>query len=274
MVGRRHARHGPHLPHAQPHSGHAITRSGPLGSVLPRVRWPRVPEPLTTPEYPLPPQGGMQIFVRAYAPFEHFGGGYRGDNRVASTDTRATARIKWVFAFDVATMRQVEPAAPSSDQSHGDTLLTGVLAYTVPFSGRYVHDPVTGRESVTAQATPSNTQATVPVGRPGQGFALTGTLAGANPLIAGSPDIDVQVNLKVKKRDGRLEFSGSLMGDAFPNAEVFVRDAAGDAMMLHTFETAGDSESGPMVYLPGDNRRPMGTFARSVLVSSIGLLDE
>jgi hypothetical protein len=110
MVGRRHARHGqPHLPHAQPHSGHAITRSGPLGSDPPRVRWPRVPEPLQTQEYPLPPQGGIQIFVRAYAPFVTFGGGYRGENRHASTDTRATARMRWVFTFDVASMRQVNP---------------------------------------------------------------------------------------------------------------------------------------------------------------------
>jgi hypothetical protein len=54
---------------------------------------------------------------------------------------------------------------------------------------------------------------------------------------------------------------------------VFVRDAAGDTTMLHTFETLGDAETGPMVYLPGHNR-PMRSFARSVKVSEIGLLDE
>ena len=112
------------------------------------------------------------------------------------------------------------------------------------------------------------------VGRPGQGFSLVGTLAGANPLVGLAPEIDVQVNLTVRKRGNKLEFSGGLMGDAFPNAEVFIRDAAGNALMLHTFETAGDQETGPMVYLPGDNRRPMGTFARSVVVTSIGLIDE
>jgi hypothetical protein len=270
--------HTSHAWHTPPRALARHSPPGPLGlapSLFGRTAaaFPRTPKPLTTREYPLPPQGGIQIFVRSYAPFATFGGGYRGDNRIASTDTRASARIRWVFTFDVAGMRQVKDAElkpnPSSNLSHGEGAFPRVMAYTALLSAKFEHDG-----TITGQAIPNGSQMVESVGRPGQGFSLVGTLAGANPLVGVAPDIDVQVNLTVKRRDRRLEFSGSLMGDAFPNAEVFVRDAAGDTVMLHTFATAGDSESGPMVYLPGDNRRPMGTFARSVLVNPIGLLDE
>ncbi len=68
----------------------------------------------------------------------------------------------------------------------------------------------------------------------------------------------------------KIEFFGTLTGDAFPNAEVFMRAAAADTLMLHTFETIGTAAMGPYVFLPSDNHRPMGSFAKSVKVSAIG----
>lgn len=210
----------------------------------------------------------MQIFVRAFAPFVSFGGGYAGDNRQFTTDTRATARVRWVFTFSFATMQEVAALA-DSDRSHGHGWFPSLLAYSAPFSASYEHDgTVGGKASSTSRETVES------VGRPGTGFVLTGDIAGANPLVGGAADIDVQVSVKVIKREGKIEFSGNLTGDAFPDAEVFVRDAAGEAVMLHTFETEGTAETGPYKFLPGHNHRPMGGFAKSVKVSPIGLIDE
>jgi hypothetical protein len=60
--------------------------------------------------------------------------------------------------------------------------------------------------------------------------------------------------------------------DAFPNCEVFLRDAAGYSVLLHAFRTSG-AEMGPYKYLPPQNFRPMGTFARTLRMNSIGLID-
>lgn len=80
-------------------------------------------------------------------------------------------------------------------------------------------------------------------------------MAGANPLVPGAPDIDLSLTLRV----GPNGFSGSLVGDAFPNAEVFVVGPGG-ATMLHTFSTPGGALTGPFLFLPGANTRPMGGF--------------
>ena len=230
---------------------------------------PPIPSPPEREEYPLPPQGGMQIFVRAFAPFKTFGGGYEGDNRQFTTDTSVTAKIRWVFTFDVAMMRQVDKADTESSPSYGEGWFPSIMAYTAPFSAKFQHDGKVG-----GKADSKGSQVIESVGRPGTGFVLTGDLAGANPLVGGAADIDVQVSIKAIKREGKIEFSGNLTGDAFPNAEVFIRDAAGDAFMLHTFETTGTAATGPYAFLPGHNHRPMGSFAKSVKVSAIGLIDE
>jgi hypothetical protein len=80
-------------------------------------------------------------------------------------------------------------------------------------------------------------------------------LTGSNPLVPGAPDLDLVLTLNVNAD----RFSGSLVGDAFPNAEVFVIGRFG-TIMLHTFQTSGSATTGPYRYLPGDNRRPMGVF--------------
>jgi hypothetical protein len=78
-------------------------------------------------------------------------------------------------------------------------------------------------------------------------------MAGSNPLVPGSADIDLTLTLRV----GLGSLSGSLTGDAFPNAEVFVVGAGG-AKMLLKFSTPGGPVTGPYLYLPGANTRPMG----------------
>jgi len=172
------------------------TRNGPLGSAPRLPRFAPIPRPLEKEEYPLPLQGGIQIFVRAFAPFETFGGGYSGDDRQATTDTSATAKIRWVFTFDVATMRQVDKSDTSSDPSHAHGWFPSLMAYSAPLSAKFHHDGTIG-----GKANSTSADVVESVGRPGTGFVLTGDLAGANPLVGAAADIDVQVSIKVIKRE-------------------------------------------------------------------------
>lgn len=110
------------------------------------------------------------------------------------------------------------------------------------------------------------------MGQAGTGLVIAASVAGGNPLVGGGADIDVRLNARIQKATGFLTTSGNLMGDGFPNAEVFLRDAAGYAVLLHHYETLGD-ETGPYVYLPGGNSRLMGAWGKALKMNPIGLLD-
>jgi hypothetical protein len=232
-----------------------------------RARFPRVPPPDTRPEYRLPGQGELQLWVRCYAPFKTFGGGYGGDNRQESADTRDSARISYVLTFNYAGMTAVSKLA-KCDRSHGEGLFPSLMAYTRPLGVQVTH-----RGTVEAQAAATEQTTLQPMGRPGQGFVLAVQVAAGNPLVGIAADIDVQLSMRMNKVPGSgLWVSGNLTGDAFPNCEVFLRDAAGYSVLLHVFRTSG-GEMGPYKYLPGQNFRPMGTFARTLRMNPIGLID-
>jgi hypothetical protein len=86
------------------------------------------------------------------------------------------------------------------------------------------------------------------------------SIFGANPIIPFAPHIDATVDISIRMEDGRPVYSGSAVGDAFPNLEVFIVPPGGNPQMIHTFETPYGPNEGPLIYLPGDNYRPMGTF--------------
>ena len=87
--------------------------------------------------------------------------------------------------------------------------------------------------------------------------AIVVNMVGSNPLFPGAAAIHLSLTLRVGPTGG---FSGSLAGDAFPNAEVFVVRPGGGATMLHRFSTSGGAATGPFIFLPGANMRPMGSF--------------
>ena len=72
---------------------------------------------------------------------------------------------------------------------------------------------------------------------------------------------------------GNACYSGHLFGDAFPNSEVFVINSQKQAQMLRTFQTTGDSNSGPIHFLPGNNNRDMGSFT-GVCISQINIVED
>lgn len=98
-------------------------------------------------------------------------------------------------------------------------------------------------------------------------------LAAGNPLVGLAADIDIQLNLRVmKERNNALKMSGNIMGDGFPNCEIFVRDAADDTFLIHAYRTPG-GPLGPYWYLSGQNFRLMGGFGKRLTMSPIGLID-
>jgi RHS repeat-associated protein len=180
------------------------------------------------------PQSRMLNYIlhfRLFAPWETFGFGFGGDSRSfsTSTDPSVTSRVNSTVTIDVAGNR-VLGSRGWSDPSHWG-----------PF---------------TRTGTPS-----VSVNRTGAANSRTIEVSGANPLFGDeAPPIDATLTLYWRLKDsGGACFDGVVVGDAFPNAEVFV-ERQGKKTSLHTFETSGDRNLGPLNYLPGKNSRSMGNF--------------
>ena len=170
------------------------------------------------------------LYIRAFAPWKTFGLGFGGDDR-SFTTSRAkgvTSRVVGIVKFLLASFRVVY-ADTYSDLSHWGSRTS------------------VGSPSITA--TSSDGQMHVQV-------------AGSNPLVPFSSDIDVKLDIRGQLIGGQACYSGYLYGDAFPNVEVFVVNHENDATMLDTFATQGGRQTGPYVYLPGNNDRPMGSFSK------------
>jgi len=174
------------------------------------------------------------LYVRAFAPWKTFGGGFSGDNRsfTTSRDKSLTSRITGMVTF-------LLPELTISLQT----------AYSDPS-----HHPALGTKTATPTISANATAEKLHI-----------EIAGSNPLGRGTaPDIDVKLDMVVRTNHPNACYSGLLYGDAFPNVEVFVVNSKDQATMLDTFTTSGGRNSGPLVYLPGNNNRPMGAFYKCV----------
>lgn len=174
----------------------------------------------------------LTVYVRSFAPWAVFGTIYKGDNRgfTTSRSKEVTSRIWAYVRFDVRTARILDRNV-GSDPSHQIW-------------------PVE-RE---ANGTPQMNATTA-------GRDLRIDVWGNNPLFPGSADVDIHLNANTRSSGNKTCFSGSMTGDGFPNAEVFVVGQGNRATMIHTFATTADPDTGPYRLLPGDFGRDMGTFA-------------
>ena len=179
----------------------------------------------------IPADGSVDLYIRSFAPFASFGGGFRGDNRGFTTDLNATSRMWGRVTVNLQTGVVSAPVAGSS----------GTSCAGPPCSWFRSQEKVAD-VTITVASTTEGTS--------------TIALAGANPLVSGAPDIDLSLTLQV--RPGGF-LSGTLRGDAFPNPEVFVVGASGPKMLL-TYQTLGGPLTGPAFYLPGANSIWMGSF--------------
>jgi hypothetical protein len=188
------------------------------------------------------------LLVRRYAPFATFGGGFEGDTRTeATTSPTATARTIGIVSF--------EPSGVLGFTSYSS-------GSTFEGAGPWLAEKI-GRHFSKVKAELSNVSVT-----PGT-LSFTVHTAGANPLVPiVAPDIDTYVDFKVTFGDSP-RYEGTVRGDTFPNAEVFVVEPNMREVLLFDYRTAGGRNTGPLTRLAGDNSGVvLGHF--DVLVVAIG----
>ncbi len=90
-------------------------------------------------------------------------------------------------------------------------------------------------------------------------------------MVPFAPDIDTYVDIDAVFRESILEINGVVRGDDFPNAEVFMLDARGSAILMFAFTTDGSQTTGPMTRLAGDHSgQLLGPFRSTIPIDSAG----
>jgi len=181
------------------------------------------------------------LFFRRYAPFATFGLGFEGDHRAGpSTSLLVTARTIGCVPFDRGRVGALSASSSGTQYSGGGEALRRLL----------------GRHFSTVSGTVTTTLATA------TRLSFRAQAVGANPMVPKAPDIDTFIDVDVEWITSSLRIRGSVYGDDFPNAEVFVRDAKGVGCLLFDGRTTGGRDTGPMTRLAGAHASQLlGTFS-------------
>ena len=169
----------------------------------------------------------FELYLRLFAPWQTFGGGFGGDARGFTTDLNVTSRVAAEITLQAPNLMVTDYSVASSPSSWGWFTATARSSAAVGW-------------------------------QPGH---LEVDIAAANPLVPFAPNIDATLDVYGGGASGgELCLSGDLSGDAFPDAEVFTRSLSGNATWLVQFATGGGQQNGPSLFLPGLNTLPMGSF--------------
>ena len=184
------------------------------------------------------------LWFRRYAPFAEFGFGFEGDKRTAaSTSFADTARTSGGCSFGP------EFVGPGYGTSSGT---------------RHKLSSASAMSKVTSSVTVATRSLSL--------VRFTAMTAGANPMVPGAPDIDTFVDLSVTFGPSELVIYGTVHGDTFPNAEVFVVDDVGKAILLWDYTTTGGQDTGPMTRLVGSHRSTtLGTLSVRLPIKQSGV---
>ena len=191
------------------------------------------------------------ITIRAFAPFKTFGGGFHGDNRGYST-ANVSARLHQKIYFDtdkttLTTNAWSSPSYKTDNPSNSKTAIPFVN-FTDYFTIKNNGDNKT--------------------------FGFGTQLAASNPLVKGSPDIDIFSNFSIteNKKLGTLNINGSIKGDNFPSTEAFMTDPSGNNVFIGVGQIAAgvDKDWGPLKELPFENTRPITSFNFTILTDKKG----
>lgn len=191
------------------------------------------------------------IHIRSFAPMKTFAGGFDGDNRGYSTtlgkgeigDNGVTSRVQQTFTVDPS-KGEVTGQRTWSDKSHH------------PWLGTKTETP-TGSVDVSYGSSPDKNSATI-----------SSKMAGANPLVPASPDIDVKSSIGIveDKKAGTLSVNATMKGDGFPAAEMFIGDSKGQQVMI----IASPYEGNPYMNLFGDGNKNMGSANFTITINEKG----
>jgi hypothetical protein len=175
------------------------------------------------------------VHIRSYHPNEAFGSfgmgkGYHGDNRGFSLSTASdvTARVNQKFIFDVA-------------------------------KGTIDYDKKNGTWSNESKDFKGNKETATPTGqvsemnKSGNTGTFNSSYAGNNPLVTGSPDIDVKANFTVIEdtKKGLLTINMNASGDDFPNTEAFLTDASGQSVFMGVDVREAGNDNAPFILAGG-----------------------
>lgn len=176
------------------------------------------------------------ITTRSFASFKEFGGWFSGDNRGFSTSSSVSSRLSHSYIMNTDNHTYTNYGASSSPSSHP---LFGSATAT------------NDRGTITNASYITNKDGSTTT-------SWTSTMAGHNPLIPGSPDIDVKTNFSLteNKSAGTLGISVTQTGDAFHSAETMIADTGGNQLMIGVSPAISGTE-GPYTALAGNNNRPM-----------------
>ncbi|TZF95117.1 hypothetical protein FW781_14570 [Chryseobacterium panacisoli] len=173
------------------------------------------------------------VTTRSFAPFESFGGWFWGDNRGFSTSQSVTSRLSHSYVMNTDNHTYTNYGATSSPFTH---FLFGSATAT------------DDRGTITNAVYNSNKDGSTTT-------SWTSTMAGHNPLVPGSPDIDVKTNFSLteNKNAGTLGVNVTQTGDGFPSVETMIGDTAGNQLMIGVSPAIGN----PYTSLPGGGSKPM-----------------
>jgi RHS repeat-associated protein len=194
------------------------------------------------------------VHIRSFAPFKSFGGRFGGDNRGYSTSLspseggNATSRVQHVFIVD-----------PSAKTFNAGKVWSNESSHPLLGTGNATPSDKADIKNFTS-STDKNGNSTV---------SFTVDMAGANPLVPGSPDIDVhtQFTLTENESAGTLNVNAVQTGDAFPSAETFIGDTKGNQLFIGVSPAIGN----PYTSLPGNNSRTMMSANFTVTMDKNGV---
>jgi len=222
----------------------------------------------------------FDLYVRRYAPFKSFGGGFEGDGRGFSTDLTVTSRTVGVATFGPQPSGKVNGIGYSSGSSWVGPWEVR-KAYSLGSIGQHKGDV---RVSILGLAASKDkisftiyTEGNLPL----KDLLLKKRLADAankansqlRPNSAhpqGTPDIDTFVDFSASFKKGQVVLEGTVRGDGFPNAEVFIVDASSQVVALLDYRTSS-GEAGPLYRLFGAHAtNRLGIFKRVVELTPEG----
>jgi RHS repeat-associated protein len=173
------------------------------------------------------------VTIRSFHPAKGFGGGivpglgknFSGDDRGFSNSS-TTARVHHTVTVDP------EKGTVAYDKSN---------TFSSPS-----HHPVYGE----AVATPDG-YAIKNYAKDGKVVNFETGYAANNPLVPGSPDIDIRANISAIQNNDKLTIFASVNGDNFPNTEMFVNDASGQSVFLGVDVRAAGEDKNPTILIGG-----------------------
>lgn len=217
-----------------------------MRSFAPWTTFGAVTEPKTVFVPALPPRPNAYYPVMPAGTSVTFGGGFHGDGRGFSLDTKpsVTSRINAYLEVDLAS------ATAGASKAWCDTSRG-------PWMGIGPDSTATGRPA-----------STFTVRRAPGSPAVEAVIeySASNPLVTGSPDIDARGEFTFRGADGKLTIDAVITGDQFPACESFVQDAAGHKVFLGGFAPSSKDE---ILRLYGRLNKPQEVWFESHLVVDV-----